>query len=765
LPVAAEGADRKEGDSPGERKADDEVPTDVCVRFVTVCHMPRTLRVCVYAGITVIELQKLLASSFKTGNRRIVGFENKKTRTCISLGVASYSPSILSEDLRYTLLFGEGEIEDKVVPYDFECSIPRLKGFVLALLKKNVLSEAQVQTVMSMITAADRDLLLAYSFFRIDKDVQRFVATLSYLSSIDALDRVDLLSKIVAVNQCVERAGLDRAVAPWIQRQILIGHESFLRAFDAFEVSGDLAELRIVLDHVVASTSTEPEGRGDGGGDEKHEEEKEEEGDEAVAGRDHPKVATSNDRFVDLIDFLNATGDLSKADASWLRGRRVAGDTELRKVVRGFEDVRDGDVEDMMKRVLSLNMSFRSQRLESRHGLAQLIEDIPSDAATDAQRNELLALADEGNDVVLSAYEVFAVEHDVTELYETLLMLLRSVGPSGATASDDDDDDGTTIPRSIVDLTRNLVRDSSISLKIGEAILRLAGAGDPYVLAAFQVYEESPERDLEDLLDTLSRILKQRVRDAADVQSRRSGSAETSDAPRDHALAEVLRTIDAMDLDDRTRNILLQRIADDEPTLMAAIQMFKETNDAAELKDTLRLVVDTQIDVAAEEAIGTPLTLRSPASIDASIITATSESNNISRVEGAEALLSPSLSAVSTPNVSGSFMASRKLTGDAEFGDEALTAESAKKRDAAFERAIERLSSGPDALRGEQVKLLRDLRDDGDMVVCVALDFFQKNGDEAELLDTLRTAAELRLEDENDEGDAADATYLSTASP
>ena len=42
-------------------------------QFVTICHMPRTHRVCVYKGIPKIEMEKLLSSVFKTGNRRIVG--------------------------------------------------------------------------------------------------------------------------------------------------------------------------------------------------------------------------------------------------------------------------------------------------------------------------------------------------------------------------------------------------------------------------------------------------------------------------------------------------------------------------------------------------------------------------------------------------------------------------------------------------------------------------------------------------------------------
>ena len=42
-------------------------------KFVTICHIPRTHRVCVYKGISALEFQKLISAVFKTGNRKIVG--------------------------------------------------------------------------------------------------------------------------------------------------------------------------------------------------------------------------------------------------------------------------------------------------------------------------------------------------------------------------------------------------------------------------------------------------------------------------------------------------------------------------------------------------------------------------------------------------------------------------------------------------------------------------------------------------------------------
>ena len=40
---------------------------------MTICHIPRTHRVCVYKGISALEFQKLISAVFKTGNRKIVG--------------------------------------------------------------------------------------------------------------------------------------------------------------------------------------------------------------------------------------------------------------------------------------------------------------------------------------------------------------------------------------------------------------------------------------------------------------------------------------------------------------------------------------------------------------------------------------------------------------------------------------------------------------------------------------------------------------------
>eukprot|EP00939_MAST-03C_sp_MAST-3C-sp1_P000226 g226.t1 len=378
-------------------------------RFVTVCHMPRTLRVCIYEGVRVSDLEKLLASTFKTGNRRIVGFENRKTSTCVSLGAASFSPSILSQDLSYTLLFGDGEIEDKVMPYDFECSIPKLQAFVLSLQKRSILSEDQVRVILTMISNADRDVLLAYTFFRVDQDAQRFVATLAHLSRISDDDRIALLTKILAVNECVERAGLDAGVVPWVQRLILIGHAPTIEAFAPFEVSGDFAELRISLECVVKTGYDDNEGR---------ENEDETHGD-------------VRELFLEVVERLVDAGRVSCADAAWIRGRLAARDESVEDVARHVFVGEENDV-SLENRVVALSRDLRARRRMDRADLDLLILDVPKEKISDHDRRRLLRLALEKHDVVLSAFEVYAFELDAAEFQETLLMLLETISDDPA---------------------------------------------------------------------------------------------------------------------------------------------------------------------------------------------------------------------------------------------------------------------------------------------------------------------------------------------
>ena len=113
-------------------------------QFVTICHMPRTHRVCVYKGIPKIEVEKLLSSVFKTGNRRIVGLMCDENDV-VPLATMSHDPSVLRTDKRYVIVFGNGQIEDHIMPYDFHAVIHHIDSFVNSLRERNFLDAREVR--------------------------------------------------------------------------------------------------------------------------------------------------------------------------------------------------------------------------------------------------------------------------------------------------------------------------------------------------------------------------------------------------------------------------------------------------------------------------------------------------------------------------------------------------------------------------------------------------------------------------------------------
>jgi hypothetical protein len=142
-------------------------------------------------------------------------------------------------------------------------------------------------------------------------------------------------------------------------------------------------------------------------------------------------------------------------------------------------------------------------RSSKRQNLTQLIDDIPQSQITAKNRKELHLLAIEGNELLISAYEVFAVDLDRAELYETLLMII-----SGGMNSEECCGVNTSeIDREFVEIIRDVVYDRKImSSQIGEAVLRLMQADDKFIVAAFQVYKEN--ENLSEFLDTVGRVVR-----------------------------------------------------------------------------------------------------------------------------------------------------------------------------------------------------------------------------------------------------------------
>ena len=215
------------------------------------------------------------------------------------------------------------------------------------------------------------------------------------------------------------------------------------------------------------------------------------------------------DPFQELLDAMIESGNLNIHDAAWIRGRRVAGDSELVEIASEIRSLGldRGDISNTVDRLVSLSIQYEKMRSVKRQNLAQLIDDIPQNQITSKNRKELHLLAIEGNDLVLSAYEMFAVDLDQSELFETLLMILMELDGTEECCGVDT----SGIDPEFVGIIRDVVYGRKImSSQIGEVVLRLMQASDEFILAAFQVYKEqkSDTNRLSEFLDTIGRVVR-----------------------------------------------------------------------------------------------------------------------------------------------------------------------------------------------------------------------------------------------------------------
>lgn len=125
---------------------------------------------------------------------------------------------------------------------------------------------------------------------------------------------------------------------------------------------------------------------------------------------------------------------------------------------------------------------------------------------------------------MISAYEVFAVDLDKAELFETLLMILSNEEEEeeeefvcGVNTKDIDPE--------FVRIIRDVVhQQKTVSIQVGETVLRLMQAGDEFIVAAFEVYKQqskkTEENRLAEFLDTVGRVVQRRIGEAQSAKRR-----------------------------------------------------------------------------------------------------------------------------------------------------------------------------------------------------------------------------------------------------
>ena len=72
----------------------------------------------------------------------------------------------------------------------------------------------------------------------------------------------------------------------------------------------------------------------------------------------------NDDVFQELLDFMIESGSLSILDAAWMRGRRVAGDSELVEIAS--ENLDKENISNVVDRLVSLSVQYVGFEREAR---------------------------------------------------------------------------------------------------------------------------------------------------------------------------------------------------------------------------------------------------------------------------------------------------------------------------------------------------------------------------------------------------------------
>jgi hypothetical protein len=186
------------------------------------------------------------------------------------------------------------------------------------------------------------------------------------------------------------------------------------------------------------------------------------------------------------------------------------------------------------------------------------------------QRDLLETLIHEENEVVMSAFEVFDRDGDERELLDTLLRVISVKMRSAASKN------------ALGGLT-SFLKSAFDSGHFGETtydfLLQLADAGNSWILAGYEAY--LIDRDVNDFIDTLTRLANLLKRDSA------PSTSSTSPATVD-AVSNLIQLLEAREaLSAAGAEYLRTRLSNCDDFVLAAYDVFCSSNDYGEFADSL----------------------------------------------------------------------------------------------------------------------------------------------------------------------------------
>ncbi|TMW61787.1 hypothetical protein Poli38472_010850 [Pythium oligandrum] len=430
------------------------------------------------------------------------------------------------------------------------------------------------KTLVKQLFARKNELVrAAWEVFEVERNVEDFGDTLLRIARFTT--RQDSKVRIVeVVGEMMRRQLIRSHEADGLLRLFEEKNDAMVAAKEAFESDGDVTELVETLLLIVKHANF---------------------GEPPICSPRNavPKTPPSSPVIPDrveeeqavatrLIEILCSSGRLAQWQADLLLALLVRGDERVLAVMDVYNDDRDArELVDTLWRLCDLTA------WEQNRGriVSEWIE--PLEVSGQVPKGVLQKLVNARDDRLVAAFVVFLGDGNGAEFSDTLAHLGRIVAKQPLRlrkASNVEQATEPLVDEQVTQVLDTLVFEGALSADVREQVSARINAKDAAALAALDVYAET--QDVQDLADTLQRILTRRQRKTSDTNATPLSPTRASVMEK-----QLLHFASELELASGELVALKRAIARRDSTVEAVVQVYStETQNEEELKNTLRSI-------------------------------------------------------------------------------------------------------------------------------------------------------------------------------
>jgi hypothetical protein len=424
--------------------------------------------------------------------------------------------------------------------------------------------EPMLHNILFLIIVRDTRLVKAFKEFCESND------EMSYLDSVAAVDEAVTFTRacLGVLDQLRDSGYLTDAQAHLLAQKVVPpNHDEFVQAaFGLYQDEADFDELVDTLIRIcdrednptAVSADLEAGILGDLNEDER---------------------AVYDDAFESVLEGLILRGAVDPVDSAWLLGRRAAEDASVANV---YDHLGSGNVDEAEKSILQLAEYWKKCRTDNQLDLNDIIKDIEAELS-ESEASTLWTLVQEANTIVISAYEAFAFDYDITELHDTLKTIAKSYLV-------DHKDGGTD---SALSQHRQHISLDEVDEIIDDLIQEFRREN------GFSPTEEHLQKWMETLREYIDTSENSNVNNETNTHI--SVDEDDEDGDIQFFQEAIERLVNVHGLSEKMSSYIAQRFYDNDDNIRAAFKVYEITGDDNDFIQTLLLIIFGEDDEGENE--------------------------------------------------------------------------------------------------------------------------------------------------------------------